>query len=31
MEENGIIRAMMNLRGLFFFKFSSVEGMNGVL
>ncbi|GKC74243.1 zinc knuckle CX2CX4HX4C containing protein [Tanacetum coccineum] len=27
----GLVRVMMNSNGLFFFKFASIEGMNGVL
>lgn len=30
-KKYGIVRAMMNSNGLFFFKFSSVDGMNRVL
>ena len=29
-KKYGIFRAMMNLKGLFFFKLSLVKGMNGV-
>lgn len=27
----GVVRSMMNSKGLFFFKFASIEGLNGVL
>ncbi|GKC36835.1 probable indole-3-pyruvate monooxygenase YUCCA10 [Tanacetum coccineum] len=27
----GLVRVMMNLKGFFFFKFASIEGVNGVL
>nr|GEV87960.1 hypothetical protein [Tanacetum cinerariifolium] len=29
-EKYGIVRVMMNAKGFFFFKFASIEGMNGV-
>ncbi|GJZ75993.1 zinc knuckle CX2CX4HX4C containing protein, partial [Tanacetum coccineum] len=30
-KKYGIVRVMMNAKGFFFFKFASIEGMNGVL